>query len=55
MKKKVWLIILAVIFVIGAITTVFVIRNNQDMRNPRWQYVKGCFPGCPGSCLHPKR
>lgn len=33
MKKKVWLIILAVILVIGVITAVFVIRNNQDKAN----------------------
>ena len=33
MKKKVWLIILAVILVIGVITAVFVIRNNQNKAN----------------------
>ena len=30
MKKKVWLILLIVILVIGAITAVFVIRDNRN-------------------------
>jgi len=33
MKKKVWMIILAVILVIGVITAVFMIRNNQNKAN----------------------
>ena len=54
MKKKVWLIPLIVIFVIGAITAAFVIRDNRNkadtyeegdrmvsLKNLPWRNLKG--------------
>lgn len=53
MKKKVWLIILAVILVIGVITAVFVIRNNQNKANTYQKAVQLAQTGntAEGYCL----